>query len=92
LRIGRAAESMPARDRHQSLEIHLFRKPGEPERIRPGDVEPTVEVRHHAAAVEIGLESSELQSAAAEGRIGFAPILLAGGTCGHQHPNSSSPP
>src|SRR5262249_35427801 len=78
--IGGAAESVPARDRYQRLEIHLFGESGETERIQPGDVEPTVEVRHHAAAVEIGLESSELQFAAAEGRISYAAILLPGGT------------
>src|SRR5262249_19570495 len=85
LRIGGAAEAVPARDRHQRLEIHLFGEPGEIERIRPGDVEPAVEIRHYAAAVEIGLESYELQFAAAEGRVGCVAVVLAGctrGRCG----------
>ena len=42
----------------------------------PGDVEPAVEVGHHAAGVEIGLERAELQPAGAERRIGRLPVAL----------------
>src|SRR5262249_35081404 len=92
LRIGGAAEAVPARDRHQRLKIHLFGEPGETERIGPRDAERAVAVRQYAAAVESGCESSELQFAAAEGRISYAAILLPGGTRGHRRPSSSSPP
>src|SRR5262249_60131864 len=46
------------------------------DRIRPADVEPAIEVRHHAAAVQIGLERPELQPAHAEGGVALAPIAL----------------
>ena len=83
LRIGGAAEAVPARDRHDRLELHLLGEPGERDRVGPGDVEPAVEVRHHAAAVEVGLERAELELAGAEGRIGLAPIPLPACTGNH---------
>ena len=84
LRIGGAAEAMPAGDRHQRFEFHLLGEPGERDRIAPGDVEAAVEIRHHAAAVEVGLEGPELQPAAAQRRIGLVPVPLSIGKRGHR--------
>jgi hypothetical protein len=57
------------RDRYQRLELHLVGELRQRDRAGPTDLETAVEVRHHAAAVEVGLESSELQLAIVEDRI-----------------------
>jgi hypothetical protein len=43
--------------------------------VGPGALDPAVEVGHHTATVEVGLDRSKLQLAAAEGRIGLAPVF-----------------
>ncbi len=74
--IGSAAKTAPARHRHQCLEIHRVGELRQRHGVRPGDVEPPVEVRHHAAGIEIGLKGAELQLAAAQSGIGVAPVFL----------------
>ena len=81
LRIGRAAKAAPARHRHQRLEFHVVGELGQRHGIRPGDFEPAVEVRHHAAGIEIGLKRAELELAAAQRRIDLAAVALAMCTC-----------
>ncbi len=93
LRIGGAAEAVPARHRHQRLELHLLGEPRQRQRARPGEVEPAVELRHHAAAVEIGLKGAELQLAGAEGGVGLAPVpAQPRGRRHRRHLIPSSPP
>ena len=76
LRIGGAAKAAPARHRHQRLEVHLVGELRQRHGVRPGQFQPAVEIRHHAAGIEIGLERAELELAAAERRIGVAPVFL----------------
>jgi hypothetical protein len=69
-----AAETPPACDRHQRLKLHLVRHLRERERGWPTDAQSSVEIGHHAAALEIGLERAELEFAAAETGIGSIAI------------------
>ena len=48
--IGRAAEAMPAPDRHQRLELHLVGAAGQLQRVRPVDLQHAVDARDGAAA------------------------------------------
>src|SRR5207237_3252863 len=76
--IGRATEAAPARHGHQRFEFHLVGELSQRHRVRPGDFQPAIEVRHHAAGVEIGLERAELELARTERWVDLAPVYLMG--------------
>jgi len=75
-RIELVAEAAPARHRHGRFEFHRVGELGQRKRVRPGDFQTPFDVRHQAAVIEIGLESSELEFAAIENRIGRMPISV----------------
>ena len=75
--IGDPAESVPAADRHQRLELHRLGDFRQFQRVRPVDLEHAVDGRNGAAAVEIGAEGAELELPVVEDRIGAAALHCA---------------
>ena len=69
-------KSAPARHRHQRLEVHGVGELRQGHGIRPGQLQPAVEIRHHAAGIEIGLKRAEFELAAAQRRIERAAVPL----------------
>ena len=74
--IGGAAETLPAPDRHDRLELHFVGHARERQRIVPPGLQNAVDRRHGAAAAQIAAERAELQLAVIEKRIAGFPQLV----------------
>ena len=76
VKVGGTAESLPASNWHQRLELHLLENPGQFQRVGPIDLQDAVDGGDRTTAVEVRSKRAELEFTIVENRIGLAALRL----------------